>query len=184
MKVAIVVSLASMITPTALASAQVTQSVAPEYRNVAVAALEWFLSRDNAPAASGERLVISRHTSARALLLRTGHDYTVSRTTPLDLQLRAGDLRRMVSMSSDVRTCEELSKATMSPCAIAGEWVWLVLDKPGIRGDRAVVLLQVLEPEYRGEDNKPVVSAEIWEIFLQREGGSWRVQRASIIGTS
>lgn len=181
MKVAIIVSLASIIGTTALASAQVTHLAAPEDRNAAVAVLDWFLSRDNAP--SSERLVISTHTSARALLLGSGHNYTVSRTTPLDLQLRAGDLRRIVGTASNVRTCEELSKVTMSPCAVEGEWVWLVLDKPGIRGDRAVVRLEVLEPEYRGED-KPVVSAEIWQIFLQREGGSWRVEHASILGTS
>lgn len=184
MKIAIVMSLMSTIATLAPGCGQVVPLAAPEERVAAVAALEWFVSQDPTPVFAGKNLLISTLTSGIALQLGNGDNYTVVREGRRDLQLRTVDLRGLTASASTLQRCEKLSHSTMSPCAIEGEWVWLVVDRPGIRGDRAVVQLQVLEPEYRGEGYKPVVSVEMWEIFLQRERGLWRVKRASITGTS
>jgi len=177
-------TIASWLATTSTAAGQHVPEVADhDVRSAATAALDWFMTRPNPLGPRERTLVISDLTTRYTSALDDAGSYRLEAASRRDLRLRGAALERIAARAGvPIRTCDDLSN-DLSLCEIPQPWVWLIIHNPGIRGNRAVILLELLEHEDRGEDN-PVMGAEIWEVFLSRDKGVWKVDRAAITAVS
>jgi hypothetical protein len=175
--------LGAMLTASSSTAAQqLPPQAGADAKGVAVAVIKHFaeeryLLRDNRGT-----IVVSNLTTTQNNVPK-GNYYTVEPGPRRDLGLSPAALAAVAGRGNmAIRTCDTLTAKPPSLCGIPKPWVWLIFDHPAITDDRAIIHLQVMGPDFHQVDDPPTLVGTIFDVYLTRHAGQWKVDRVEVTG--